>query len=296
MKKLENPAHKSLRRNEPLHIPFNEPVLLNDKKNNEKDKVKDIIYDKKGKPFIDIFDNAITKNNDVLVIAFSKYFSRINNSINNHYEIMSQYMWCFQASFIQISSVNTVLFSAFHKSLINIASALHLTKNGLWGPARPLIRQTLESLIIAKYCSVNHESEIYDLWLDGKQVSIGKVFKNLEKPNTDRFKSFWGSLSDLTHSSRYASQPNLDIKSNLDDLLLNLVWIEIVLECKYHLLISHVITKNMTYYEKRYSEESYLRVQKLKLELKNHYLNVRKEMSNDAKQFIVDFRTKWVVK
>ncbi len=194
----------------------------------------------------------------------------------------------------QISPVNQVLTPSFHKALISLSSAFFLTRHGLWGPARPLIRHSFESLIIAKFCSIHSESDVFDRWVDGVNLYFtNSVLKKIATPSTELFKNFWSLMSDYTHSSVYASQPDLLIGDSLDEAELNFVFIEMMMECKYHLLISHIITSNMKYYQAAYSDKG--RAQELRKLLNSNYSASKKRMGKDGKALIRDYRSTWKV-
>ena len=249
-----------------------------------------------GPTFTEIFNGALVKNNDKLELALQEHLSRISNTLNYQYELASQYIWLIHCPIgVEVSPVIDILTPCFHKSMVSLSTALHLTRHGLWGAARPLIRHAFESLVIAKYCSVNNESEVFDKWVDGVDLGCRRIIiKKLEKPDVAEFKRFWGLLSGFTHSSVFASQPDFNIDPHFKEASVNLVFIEMMMECKYHLLISHIITPNMKYYQEEYKDKE--RAKKLRHLISKNYSESKKRMGKPGKKLIQDYRSSWLIK
>lgn len=269
--------------------------MLNNKKYIEQN---DIVYNRDGKPFVEIFEIAVSANYSDINMKHEQDIERICSSFNYQYELMSHYIGLFQVAYI--NRANTLLFSTFHKSLINLKTAFYLNRRSLWGPLRPLIRQVFESLMISKYCALNYESqEVLKFWEEGKQISMGKIFKTMEVSDLNTLKELWGVLSDITHATKFASQPTLTYGTNRTDtadVVVNFIWIELMLECKYHLLTEHIITSSMTYYLKYYAPERYERVKLLKKLLRQNYSESKKRMKGDERKILQAYKNSWSVK
>lgn len=211
---------------------------------------------------------------------------------------MTYYFGCFFVS--EINHANKLLYTSFHKSLINLQTAMYLNRRSLWGATSPLLRQVFESLIIAKYCSLNEKSvKVFESWVRGEQISLGKIFKEIELSDIASIKKLWGELSDLTHSTIFASQPWLKYgadKMDVARVIFNFMLIEVMLECLYHLLLSHIITPSMTYYLKSYVPKNYERVQYLKKMLRQNCKESKIRMMEDAKKIIQAYKSSWNIK
>lgn len=255
-----------------------------------------LTYRTAGPNLMTIFEGSIRKSEEIIAKNFDEEVERIENSLNFQYELASHYMWLIHAPFCaRISEVNDILVPCFHKSLIGLTTAFHLTKQGLWGSARPLIRHAFESLIVAKFCSVNNDSEIFDKWVDGLGIYFTNgVLKKIKHPSTDEFSQFWGLMSEYSHSTVYASQPDFNIDEYKKDISLNFIFIEMMLECKYHLLISHLITSDMKYYQERYNDKE--RARELRRLLVANYSEAKKSMAKGARRLIKDYRCSWEIK
>lgn len=69
-----------------------------------------------------------------------------------------------------------------------------------------------------------------------------------------------------------------------------------MLECKYHLLIEHIITPSMTYYLKYYAPERYERVKLLKKLLRKNYNESKKRMKGDERKILQAYKNSWSIK
>jgi len=247
--------------------------------------------------FIFEFEDSLLTNNKKIDKVFENKIERISDTFDFQYMLMSNYKNCFSIPhIIKINPVNKILFTAYHKSTINLATSFYLTKHGLWGNCRPLIRQTFEFLIIAKFCSIEEEYRVFKLWENGEQILLGNIFKKLDKSKTDKFKELWGILSDQTHGSIYASQLGFDLKEDIDEFFMNFLLLEMMLECQYHLLISHIVTPSMNYYLKQYGDDKYEKIKKLKKKLNQNYKESKKTMKSHAKELIYNYKSKWIIK
>lgn len=65
-----------------------------------------------------------------------------------------------------------LLFSSLYKSLLSLYVCHKLTTEGLFGLGRTHLRHVFESLMIAKFCSVDASTEVYDKWADGIDVYL----------------------------------------------------------------------------------------------------------------------------
>ncbi|UZJ43814.1 hypothetical protein OOT55_14275 [Marinimicrobium sp. C6131] len=254
-----------------------------------------LTYRTAGPSLMEIFGGSTRLNEERISKTFHKEIVRIESSINFQYELASHYMWLINAPIgVRINEVNDILTPCFHKSMIGLTTAFYLNRQGLWGAARPLIRHAFESLIVAKYCSVNNDSEIFDKWVDGLGIYFTNgILKKIEHPSTEEFSRFWGLMSEYSHSTVYALQPDFNFDDYRDDIDLNFVFIEIMLECKYHLLISHIITSDMKYYQDRYKDKE--RASELRRLLTANYSEAKKGMAKGSRCLIKDYRCSWKI-
>ena len=259
---------------------------------------KDFLYEQDEKSFVELFEIVVSANFSEINMKHKKDIERICSSFNYQYEIMSYYVRLFHIGYI--NHANELLFTTFHKSLINLKTAFYLNRRSLWGPLRPLLRQVFESLLISKYCSLNYQSrEVLKLWKEGKQISLGKIFKKIEISDLDALKELWGVLNDITHATKFSSQPTLTYRSNrtdIADVTVNFIWIELMLECKYHLLTEHIINSSLTYYLKSYAPEDYERVKFLKKMLRQNYNESKKRMKGNERKILQAYKSSWSIK
>jgi hypothetical protein len=210
------------------------------------------------------------------------------------YAMVSQHTWVFNAPSIAIQNkATTVLFSTLHKNLIALHTSLKLTRLGLYGPARSILRHVYESLLIAKFCSVSHDTSLYEKWKEGNSVYLSNgILKKICSPDIAPFSEFWGLLSDYSHATVYAQQVHLNVRSVPDEVPLNLVYLRILLDCLSHLVGSHLITPSMRYYTKRYRGGPDL-LPALRAELQQILSESRSTLLEQPRAIIRNYRATW---
>jgi len=163
----------------------------------------------------------------------------IDSIIDRQYRIASYYYLSLTPrAGIDTGPMSSLLFSCFHKNLISFVGTIVLTQQGLYGPARPLLRQSFEALMIAKYCSLNGSHELYNKWAQGEKSIFltSDVLRNISDPDHSIFDDFWKMMCEYSHATIFSQQvsfspPDMIVQSKLNyDLTL------ILLECNYHVL------------------------------------------------------------
>lgn len=195
----------------------------------------------------------------------------------------------------QLNPAHDVLFACFHKTLLNLHTAHELTLDGLYGLARPHLRQAFESLMIGKHCSCDPESDIFDRWIDGVDLYFSNgILKKLVNPDTAQFQQFWTMLCHWSHATVYASQLSLDLETTVDESGINLALIGSLAECVDHLLCTHLLTPSVRYYAKRYGREQ--TTPEARTKFKESLPSLRAIRGPLARQLVKDYRAKWCLK
>jgi hypothetical protein len=65
-----------------------------------------------------------------------------------------------------------VMFSSMYKNFFAFYAAIDLTKRGLYGTARPILRYLFESIMIAKFCSVSHNDDLIQKWNNEEPINL----------------------------------------------------------------------------------------------------------------------------
>lgn len=82
--------------------------------------------------------------------------------------------------------------------------ALTLTNSGFFGSARVLLRQSVESLILAKFSEL--DSDLRKKWERGEPVSLTReILTKLEQPKPE-IEKLWKLLNQFTHATTYSQQ------------------------------------------------------------------------------------------
>lgn len=250
-------------------------------------------YASHGTSFSETYDSARQHNRNELSTIFQDESRAIIETINDIYTVASGYLWViYREPYAQVSPVQDVLFPCFHKSLLSLYISHDLTMSGLWGAARPHLRHAFESLMIAKYCSVNPSADIFDRWIDGVEIYFGNaVLKKITSPDPSEFKVLWSLLSDWSHSTVRAGQPNLELKGTDGEAGLNFGITEVLVQSLYHLLVSHIVTPSVRYYGNRYRNDNSVELAKGRIQA--NFKHQRTLLGPGSLQLIRDYRATW---
>jgi hypothetical protein len=256
--------------------------------------VLEVNYDRNGPPFVTLVESIETENVKAVVAEHKHELEILHEGLNGLYEMASQFAWLFNAPHIaDLNKANTILFSTLHKNLIALYTSLKLTRIGLYGPARSMLRHAYEALLVAKYCSISHNLQLYEKWKGGDVVYLSNgVLKKIRKPDTEAFKDFWNLMSNYSHATIYAQQVVVNVQSVPDEVPLNLVYLRILLDCQYHLLNSHLITPSMQYYTKRYRRGPDPLPQQ-RTRMRELLADSRKDLLDLPKEIIRNYRATW---
>lgn len=219
----------------------------------------------------------------------------IEKILNLFYQITSHYAWLLHASHIaKMNEVGAGVFAALHKNQVALYSSLRLTQRGLYGPARALLRHVFEAQIIAKYCVVSNDRDLYGRWRNGEEIRFSPgILKKIKNPSVEAFRIFWGDMSDFVHATIYAQQVVVNIENSPEDIDINFVLLKTLLNCQSHLLTTHLITPSMHYYAKRYSGAEI--VPALKKELRGLLSEAKTHVSPLPREIIRNYQATWEI-
>lgn len=220
---------------------------------------------------------------------------RVWEAFNLIYRLASRYVWViYHEPYAQVNQVQGVLFPCFHKGLVSLFVAYELSVEGLYGPARPHMRHAFESLMIAKYCSLNPDADVFDRWIDGVDLYFtNAVIKKITRPKLIEIPELWKHLCGWTHSTVFAGQPNVAVGDAISDVRVNIGLIGVLLRCTYHLLSTHMLTPSVRYYGDRYADASAgdLPTKKLQEFFKWQY----QYLGPGSKSLLKEYRATWSV-
>lgn len=190
---------------------------------------------------------------------------------------------------------NHVLISCFHKSLLNLHVALELTLDGLYGMARPHLRQAFESLMIAKLCATDPTSDIFDKWIDGLDLYFTNgIVRHIDTPDTSQFVETWGLLCRWSHATVYAAQLSMDLHTTTDESAVNLALVGVLLNFEDHILNRHILTPTVRYYAGRYGNKK--KLAEAKEGVRSSLAIVREVLGPSSRRLVRDFRATWTLR
>lgn len=235
-------------------------------------------------------------NRRVLTAEFRASNQAIVEAIDCLHALAAFHSWTFDGlAYASPHEAHNILFTCFHKTLLSLYAAHDLSVDGLYGVARPHLRQSFESLMIAKFCAIDPQSDVYDKWVDGHDLYFtNAILKKLLRPTATGFSEVWRVLCQWSHASIYANQITLDLDTTREQVSLNLALIAVFLNFTSHLLKTHILTPSLKYYARRYGEEAQDMQADVRLKAALHTL--KESMGKDSRALVIDYKAKWQLK
>lgn len=235
------------------------------------------------------------ENNKVTIAqCFEGDFNIIRKIIDTQCDIYQQYFWVFELhGLVKLKPEHRILATAFYKNLISFNSAIELSLSGFYGSSRMILRNIYEFLLISKYIGISNDSELYQLWENGQNISVQKaVFKKIDLKDKEVLKAFWSDLCKYSHSMIYSQQIEILLsKGSLYQIKLTIIYLRILLECNYHLLNNYSLTSSIKYYANTYGDLS--GVSELKSNAKKLLSSNRDKLDAYPKKIINSYKSKW---
>jgi hypothetical protein len=227
---------------------------------------------------------------------YAEDYQAIVDALDALHSIAAFHSWTFDGWIDAVPHpAHPVLFSCFHKTLLSIHTANELTFDGLYGVARPHLRQAFESLVIAKFCGTAPDADIFDKWIDGLDLYFSNgILKKIQSPSTEQISHAWGLLCKWSHATVFANQLTLDLETTSKETTLNLAFISVLLEFTFHVLNRHLLTTTIKYYAKRYGDDESDAPHRNRLKASLELL--RKDLGPGSRRLIRDFRATWTIK
>ena len=254
---------------------------------------------------IELFDKKIQENIVGIRERLSKQILNAEKLIDLQCKIASFYTgWWSQESLHVLKGtqrLTPLLFSAFHKNIFSLYSALRLSTSGLYGPARPILRNTFEWLMISKFASISEKTKVLEKWNENKTIYFSNsVLKKIKDPDPEPFSTFWSIVCEHSHATRAAMQITLDIDNEGThlDIAGNVAIVNALIECNYHLLNTHLITSEFEYMGKYYYGRAVYDMPEYKVpefRKQAHFIfkTNRKFFKKDAVKLIAAYKRKW---
>jgi len=239
---------------------------------------------------------ACAKNAPVIHGPLAGRFRRIERSVDLQAKLLGQIIGIFGSGFAPKSYSERLALGLYHKTILGHFAALQLLDQGLFGPARPLLRHAFESYVLAKYFIIAEDETLARRWERAELYVLGRdVFGKIRSPDIEPIRRFWGVLSNHTHASIVSLQGTADVgepdhRSALEETIVQL---ELVLQCGFHVLNSHLITRSMVWYASYYYEEDH--IPELRREIREVFKEASLTFNTRARYLIRCFRRTWVL-
>jgi len=255
----------------------------------------DILLKENGPTLTKMIRTARNFNRKELNAYCGKELKVLLVSIDDLWTIMSRYTWVIYGwPDARPSPVQNVLFPCLWKSMLSLYACQHLTTEGLFGVARPHLRHVFESLLIAKFCSANPSSDVYDRWIDGVDIYFtNAILKKISRPSTEEFSQLWKLLCQWSHATAFAGQAGMKFEEAKEGTVINIGLCEVFLQWSYHLIYRHMVTSTVRYYADRYTQNK--RAEKARARLTRSFEKSRKYLGAGSLRLIRDFRSTWTL-
>lgn len=240
---------------------------------------------------------AAESNQRVLQGIYEDRLQRIQLLIDIQHEIAAQYSWMFDSPLAPRNEAERAAFHLFQKTGIGLFDSLRLTEQGSFGSARVLLRQVFEGLLLAKFCAISEDHSIALRWHKGDVIYVGKsVIGRIVQPDPVSLTELWRALCDYAHATKYSQKRRHTITEDVEheEVALTLVFIEMLVECAYHVLNTWVLRKDMAWYAKEYGKV--YTVPDLRSKSRGLFRIVRQRHGPGARTLVRTFRSRWVLK
>ena len=134
------------------------------------------IYNQKNVSSVKALNKTIKENESYILSQDRTPFLNIAKIFDLQCRLASFYLPFCKPNLIgykkNLRSLNAILFSCFHKNLISLFSSYKLSLEGLYGPARPILRNVYEYLMIAKFSNVSGSLKVLNKWYNHQPIFL----------------------------------------------------------------------------------------------------------------------------
>lgn len=125
------------------------------------------VAQKIGKSLIEL-DNELKKLSNEINTTYQEMFNHFKQIIDYEIEIIS-------LNFIvldyKVNYFTEIILSICYKNIISLISCIKLIEQGFLGSAKIIFRNVYESLVIGKMLGITNDTELYNKWKSGTQIS-----------------------------------------------------------------------------------------------------------------------------
>lgn len=270
------------------------------------------MYNFETRSAVELLNRQIKENKTALLKSIEKPMVSAEKMIDIQCKIASHFVgWWVSGMFLRqykYKDLHSLLFAAFNKNILLSFSVLKLNSSGMYGPARPLIRNIFEWLMISKFGSISDNPSIIEKWMNEETIYFSNsVLKKIKIPSPKPFYDFWNIICEFSHATRSNMQVFfcIDDEYGKNQVLGNLAIINTLLECNYHLLNTHLITSEFEYmgrfyYNRRWSPPiknmpTKYKVPDLRKAAHSIFKGNRSFLGPESKKLITAYKRKWVL-
>jgi hypothetical protein len=250
-------------------------------------------YARDSAPFGRIVEHGRNHNRKYLRKEFGVEFRALRVALDDLYARATEHLPLLQTEpYLRPAESWRVVAPCFHLSLTSLYVAVSLTEDGLHGFAFAHIRHAFEALVIAKYCAVNPESDVFDRWVDGMDLYFSNsVLKKVKAPDPSEIRVLWKTLCEKSHATIWSGQEDLAIDARLPDIGFNLAVVGILVRWTSHLYSGHFVTPSMVYYGKRFRRTK--RSELAAKRLRSFFVRQHRSLTVEGRKLVSEYVLKW---
>ena len=140
--------------------------------------------------------------------AYKHVLPEIIDLFNVEHRVAGHTLGCLRLpDFAGSLPAQSAILSTFHKNQFLLFAAVELSRSGLYGSANNLLRSIYEGLLIAKFCSFQSSTDVFDKWSNGKYVQVtNDIFNKIKKPEPIELRDILRGLNQVSHATVYSQQ------------------------------------------------------------------------------------------
>lgn len=241
-------------------------------------------------------ENGRAYNRQLVLAHFAEESNALMEAIDNLYFRATEHIpLMYTLLDVRAHDALAVLVPCFHHTLLSLHVSHSLTAEGLYGPAHAHLRHAFEALIIAKFCSVNPDADVYDRWVDGVELYFtNSVLKRISSPQLSETKELWKLLCDKSHATIWSGQPDLQLETRRADVRFNFAIIGVLVRWASHLYSGHILTPTAAYYGRRYRRNA--KTTQAQERLRKFFTWHRHYLAESSRALIREYTRKWVTR
>lgn len=252
----------------------------------------------------DDFKIIYEKNRKRVLKEFEKDCSLVTSLFDKMQFLIDQYSIRFILGIGNGKNADVML-STLVKSMYNLHAVIDLTQNGNIGPARIIIRNIFEFLVMGKYILLHDDHSARVKWDNLEYINIDRrIFQNTIYPDNESKEAFikwWTLLCQYAHATRASGQESYEYDDIKAEINMNLTFILMLLAMLYSYMNKFLVTPYFKNYLKSLAEaqpnnSTLANTIEYQQFLKKAFRYVKSILSSECEQILNYYSANWRIK